>query len=321
MSLIEKELIEYFDNENSEINLIDHTKNVLLSLHGFTFFTYRLDDTILESHLSFYKTQNKFKICNYNILETLIKYNLHIQITYLDISIYNDTEIDLKLLINFTNLTFLYIFVYPENSISLDNITQYLPNSLEILIIVDYWFNYSLFNQSKKGLEYNHYGNPKLKLLCIKSNTFNQAIDNLPETLETLIIQSNKFNQTINYLPPFLKSLVFICQNFRNTIQNLPYSLEFLATIHLNVDNIFKDDGNIELCSNLPLSLQTIISEDVLDENILCTILPNCTFVNLSFNYFSETIIQRLYNIHIHNKNKTVDKNILKYYVDNLYYI
>lgn len=322
MSLIETELIKYFDDKNNDTYFIDNKINILLTRYDFAHFNYNLNDNMLDEHLEFFKTQQKFRICSYEILETLIKYNLHTQITHLDILISNlikKDEFNLKSLVNFTNLIFLHIDGHKVHT-NIGNVTQYLPNSLEILIIDHHWFDYPLFNHPKKEeLEKNVYGEPKLKFLYIKSNNFNQSVDNLPVTLETLVIKSNNFNHRIDYLPPSLKSLVLICSNFYESIDNLPYGLEFLAVKYLNYDIIYKNDIELKLFSTLPITLKTFISEEPLNEDIIKTILPNCCFIQLNFQYFSLSIIQTLFNIYIMSKNTNSEE--LLYYVDNLYVV
>lgn len=313
MSLIETEVVQYFDDRNSFS--ISKKYNHKLTHYNFAYFDYSLDHKILHEDFEFFKSNTKFTIYSCNFLETLIKYNLHTQITHLCILQKDELKFDLKFLTHFKNLRFLHIDSSNDYKINLGNVTQYLPNALEILIIHNYWFDNPLFNNPNQ--DENTYSEPKLKFLYIYSNYFNQSVDNLPVTLETLVIHSKKFNKSIDYLPPSLKSLVLICPNFYESIDNLPYGLEFLG---INNKNFHIHNNGIEnILYNLPKTLKVFISEEKNEETIAKNILPNCCFIELNFEYFTLSIFQTLINIYIMSKKITKDE--LLHYLDNLYVV
>lgn len=136
-----------------------------------------------------------------------------------------------------TNILILKLKDY--KNVKIDN----LPVNLKELCIAD-------IGLSKIGYYFNSsidYLPPTLEKLVIESYIFNQSIDNLPSTLKVLYILSNKFTQSIDNLPQNLEILVILSEKYTITnIHNLPPTLEYIRTgensiIDKNSDVLLKE--------------------------------------------------------------------------------
>lgn len=67
-----------------------------------------------------------------------------------------------------------------------------------------------------------------LNCLCIESLSFNERIDNLPQTLTKLYIRSNCFNRPIQKLPSSLTFIAITCNAFNQPLDNFPSSLIYI---------------------------------------------------------------------------------------------
>lgn len=298
ITILEDEIIEYLEKKNNEIYLLGSHKDLLVTRYDFVKFDYKVEDTLSESYLTFLQNKTKFRIFNYKILDTFISYNLHNQITHLEIIftdlLKNKCKLDkLKL---FTKLKFLDLDGRNSNNINLDNITEFLPDTLEVFIL-----NYRYFDNPLL-LNCSH-----LKYLSITSEYFNQSLDNLPIFLETLIIESKYFNQNIDYLPVTLKTLFLLSTHFYKSLEHLPQNLNFLVI-----------SKRLETTHNLPKKLKLLIhnSNNIIDNNDIY-IIP------FNFNYFTNYINYSLYKtlFYIYKVYLSEKKPIVYKYVDDLYYI
>jgi hypothetical protein len=75
----------------------------------------------------------------------------------------------------------------------------------------------------------NSYKN--LLSLTICKYSFNQPLDNLPETLQSLAIESSSFKQKLNKLPNGLLSLSLQCFGYDRSLGDLPNGLQSLEII------------------------------------------------------------------------------------------
>ena len=126
-----------------------------------------------------------------------------------------------------TNILILALTDY--TNVKIDN----LPANLKELFISNekvkdtgFWSdNNSHFNSSIDYLP------STLENLVIESYIFNQSIDNLPSTLKVLYILSSEFTQSIDNLPQNLETLVILSVSYTITdIHNLPPTLEYIRT-------------------------------------------------------------------------------------------
>lgn len=108
------------------------------------------------------------------------------------------------------------IYQYQYNNKESDSTLEWLPNHAQYL---------SINHIDNLNISINKL-HPTLKYLSIKSDVFNQPVDNLPLSLECLHIESQEFDQSLDYLPIGLKCLQIKCYKFNHSIDNLPLMLE-----------------------------------------------------------------------------------------------
>ena len=238
-----------------------------LMLNQFGYFMFdvnKLETYTTNIHIvnNLYKADKIYLQGNYSYiyaaLEALIENSLHLQVSMLDIEIKNWDSINIswKLLAHFTNLKLLYIDGnnIPQTKTTLD-ITACLPQSLLAFSIV----NMPYYNEP-----FSHtLNNSNLKVIKLLTLKFNQAISNLPLSLETLIIESGEFNQQMDNLPNSLKHLIMLCPKFAAPLNNLPHGLEYFAGLHFNCLIYPEHSYELEL-ANLPSSIKSIL----LDKNL-----------------------------------------------------
>lgn len=155
------------------------------------------------------------------------------------------------------------------------DICSFLPDELEELELLN-TANFRVDNLPKK-----------LRILTFGSS-FNQPIDNLPDSVEEIFFFSIPepyvfFNQPINNLPRNLKKLQ-LSEDFNHSLDNLPHSLELLILryefnkpvdfLPMNL-KVLTIDGNFnQSIDNLPDSLEFLFfSPRIYDREISC--LPN----------------------------------------------
>lgn len=209
----------------------------------------------------------------YAALETLIENNLHLQVNMLviDIKIWDSMYICWKLLSKFTNIKLLYIDASQCINKRGQNITEYLPKSLEALYINMPYYNLP-FSESMSA--------SNLKVLKLYALKFNQELKFIPPMLETLIIKSGEFNQHVNNLSSNLKHLILLCPKFAKSLDNLPHGLEYFAGLYFNCFTNIENFYNLEI-ENLPSSIKIVL----LDNNLFVKhrkkleyLYPHCHF-------------------------------------------
>jgi len=265
-----------------------------------------MDNFFIKGKTIFFNIDFKDTICDKYLLECS---NPNIK----KIVFSNNFIESLEPLANCNNIETIYFETYMESIVRKAQDIKEKDNNKDFHDILDSLINISTPSFNKYTVQW-----PKnLKKLTIRSDDFNQPLDNLPDIAYIKLYIPN-FRLQLNHLPDKLQKLSLDCftgnlsvfpnnlkelelTNFTGSIENLPNFLEILSIINsdclIDLENLPRRLRRLRLDITLKKSLDNLpIQLKVLDLSNACynfslDNLPNSiTYLNLNNIYFDQCL-------------------------------